>query len=219
MNRIYTPEHKAFIEENYPGRTAHELVKMFNSHFGTQISEHKIISTAYRYGYKNGRDTTIRRGVRVSPETEFKKGQTPWNKGLKCVNGSGGVATQFKKGQRPHTYRPVGSERVTVDGYTEIKVADPKTWKQKQRMIWEQANGPIPKGYKVIFADGDRANFDIENLLLISSAQLAVMNARKLITEDPELTKTGAIIAELHLSIYKRKKQKQKRIEGETNAD
>lgn len=34
------------------------------------------------------------------------------------------------------------------------------------RVIWEEAHGPVPEGYEVWFVDGDRTNFDLENLEL-----------------------------------------------------
>jgi len=55
----------------------------------------------------------------------FKKGHSSWNKG-KYMRVS--PCTEFKKGCMPHNYKPVGSERITKDGYRERKVADPKKW-------------------------------------------------------------------------------------------
>ena len=63
--------------------------------------------------------------------------------------------TTFKKGNRPHNYRPVGSERITVDGFVEIKVADPNKWDLKSRVIYQEKYGKIPKGYKIIYLDGN----------------------------------------------------------------
>lgn len=37
-----------------------------------------------------------------------------------------------------------------------------------QRAIWEKYNGRIPKGYFVIFIDGNKENLDISNLEIIS---------------------------------------------------
>ena len=35
-------------------------------------------------------------------------------------------------------------------------------------MIWEEANGPVEKGYNVQFKDGNRLNVSLDNLYLIS---------------------------------------------------
>ena len=67
----------------------------------------------------------------------------------------------------------------------------------KSRYVYEQAYGTIPKGHKVIFADGNNRNFDLDNLVLVSNAEELIMNKRKLMKEDASLTKTGALIAKV----------------------
>ena len=102
----------------------------------------------------------------------FKKGSVPPNKGKKM---SPEVyekvkETMFKKGNSPVNHREVGSERINVDGYIEIKVAEPNRWKLKHRIIWEQVNGEIPKGYNVQFKNHNPQDCRIENLYLICRA-------------------------------------------------
>ena len=110
----------------------------------------------------------------------FKKGSVPPNKGKKM---SPEVyekvkETMFKKGNSPVNHREVGSERINVDGYIEIKVAEPNRWKLKHRIIWEQVNGEIPKGYNVQFKNHNRQDCRIENLYLICRAdQIAKENS------------------------------------------
>lgn len=104
---------------------------------------------------------------------QFASGHTPANKGkkmspelyAKCA------PTMFKKGNTPKNHREVGSERVNKDGYIEVKVAEPNKWRCKHRIIWEEANGPIERGYNVQFKDGNPQNISLENLYLISRAQ------------------------------------------------
>lgn len=104
---------------------------------------------------------------------QFTSGHTPANKGkmmspelyAKCA------PTMFKKGNTPKNHREVGSERVGKDGYLWVKVAEPNKWRCKHRIIWEEANGPIERGYNVQFKDGNPQNISLENLYLISRAQ------------------------------------------------
>ena len=103
----------------------------------------------------------------------FKKGSLPPNKGKKM---SPEVyekvkETMFKKGNSPVNHREVGSERINVDGYIEIKVAEPNRWRLKHRIIWEQINGEIPKGYNVQFKNHNTQDCRIENLYIISKAE------------------------------------------------
>ena len=95
----------------------------------------------------------------------YKKGEAPWNKG-KYMRVS--IATEFTKGNKPHNYRPVGSERITVDGYKEKKIADPNKWKGMHILLWEEVNGPVPPRHKVVFKDNNKLNISIDNLLCLS---------------------------------------------------
>ena len=78
--------------------------------------------------------------------------------------------TMFKKGNKPANHKPVGSERVNIYGYVEVKVAEPNKWRQKHRILWEQTNGPIPPGYILRFRNGNRQDITLGNLYLISRA-------------------------------------------------
>jgi hypothetical protein len=179
------------------------MAEMFNERFGTNLPATTILSLTFRNGLKNERDCRFNKGYEP---TQFKKGLTPWNKGKKGVN-FGGKQTQFKAGNLPRNYKPVGTQRTNAGGYVEIKIADPKTWKPKHIIVWEATNGPVPKGNVVLFADGNQQNVTLENLLLISRSKLAVMNRRGLMSGDPELTKTGVVIADIYLKIGERKRK------------
>lgn len=204
MNRKYTAEHIEFIDANIKGRRHREMAAMFNEHFGTNFPASAILSLTYRHGLKNEIDCRFNKG---HEPTQFRKGMTPWNKGKKGV-ACGGEETQFEKGHKPWNYKPVGTERINGDGYIDVKIADPRTWKGKHIIIWEEANGPVPEGHVVIFADRDKLNVVLDNLLLVSRKELAVMNKRGLIANSAEMTKTGLAIADIYLKIGERKKRK-----------
>lgn len=208
MNRIYTDEHKQFIREHVIGKQFSELTEMLNSHFGTNFKVSAIKSLVYRMGLGNGLN-----GVNLSKAGEayrFKKGHIPWNKG-KPKSWIGGEETQFKKGHKPHNWVPIGTERVSKDGYIEVKIQEgqfQKNWRGKHILIWEQHNGPVPEGHAIIFGDGDKRNFDINNLICVSRKQLVRLNQYGLIHKDAELTRTGIIIADLIAKISEKSKEK-----------
>lgn len=184
MNRHkYTPEQRVFLKECVPGHSHKEITTAFNLKFKTNLKASQITGFI-----KNNKLNTGRTGF-------FPKGHIPHNKGKK---GAGGwEPTCFKKGRVPHNHLPIGTELVRNDGYLWVKIAEPRKWKQKHKIIWEKENGVIPRDHVIIFADGDRLNICIENLLLASRREMLVMNQKKLITKNKELTKTGLLVASL----------------------
>jgi hypothetical protein len=131
----------------------------------------------------------------------------PFNKGMKGHCAPGSEKGWFKKGNIPTKYRPVGSERIIFNGYVQVKIADPKKWKSKHAVIWEKANGEIPKGSVVIFADGNKRNFKLSNLLCVTRNELYQMNRLGMISPDAELTKAGKTIAAIYIQGSRLKRQ------------
>jgi len=50
-------------------------------------------------------------------------------------------------------------------------------WTTLHRILWEDARGPIPKGLKLRFKDGDKLNVELGNLELISHGDLLRRNS------------------------------------------
>lgn len=188
----YSSEQKEFIAKNVKGINSYELTDIFNKHFNLNLKPSQIRGYINNHKLKN------------HVNTRFKKGNIPFNKGKKGLS-NGGKETQFKKGNKPANWVPIGTERVNGDGYIDVKVQDGKlykNWKSKHIILWEKHHGQsIPKGHVVIFGDGNKGNLNIDNLILVSRAQLAILNKYGLIQNDVNLTKTGLIIADLHSKI------------------
>ena len=115
-------------------------------------------------------------------ESQFSQGHTPWNKGMKGLD-IGGKETQFKKGHVPHNHKSVASERIDEDGYTYIKIADPRKWVLKHRHIYEQHHGKLEPHMIVTFRDRNISNFEIENLEAITKVENMQRNT---ITKYPQ---------------------------------
>ena len=179
----WADEEKEYLASIVKGKTYKELVTLMNEKFDYEFSSQQIEGALRRYNLKTGNTG------------QFKKYKEPWNKGLKGYIGAN--KTSFKKGTIPPNYKSVGSERVTRDGYTEVKIKDPNKWELKHRHIYKKHYGEIPSGYNVIFADKNISNFDIDNLILVSKAEMLMLNREKLIFEDKELTKAGVNIVKL----------------------
>jgi hypothetical protein len=133
--------------------------------------------------------------------SRFQSGMTPWNKGMKGLNHEGSKATQFKKGEMrgaaQHNYVPIGTLRVSKDGYLERKYTDDPTlaptrrWVAVHRQVWEQTHGAIPKGHIVAFRPGMKTTqleeITPDRLECISRAENARRNHPR--SKSPELAK------------------------------
>lgn len=200
--RKWTEEEIEFLRVNYPIYDRNELLAKFNEHFSEPITQSSLKATLGRYKIFSGRT-----GL-------WQKGHTSWNKGLKWddylspESQASCRRTQFNKertmNNANHNEVPVGTER-EYDGYVYIRqeVRNEKSkayrwWKLKHHIIWEEANGPIPKDHVVIFADGDTHNFDLDNLILIKRCELAVINKVGLYYKgNGDATKCGVTLAKL----------------------
>ncbi|MCH5138926.1 HNH endonuclease [Clostridiaceae bacterium UIB06] len=190
---IWSDEEKEYLKEITPGRHYKEIQELMKEMFNLDLTMNQIKGAIGRYKLNTGFTG------------QYNKGHVPANKGMKGICAEGCEKTWFKKGQKPVNHKPVESERVNVDGYVEIKVEEPNKWRLKHQVVWEEHNGPIPKGHAVIFGDGNPLNLDINNLILVSRKQLLILNRNKLIQKDADLTRTAVIIADLYQKISERK--------------
>jgi hypothetical protein len=206
--RKYLPHHIRFLRGIVKGRSYAEIAGLFNREFGFAISVTAMSALLKKYNLKNGWDG------------RFKPGNAPYNKGRKGYCPPGCEKGWFKPGDKPFNTMPLGSERITKDGYVEVKYSEdggsPKNrWKGKQVFIWEKANGPVPKSCAVIFADGNNRNFKLKNLILVSRRELVILNhARMLESKNPDITKISTSIAKVKALIADRKRGTLKRRGG-----
>lgn len=111
----------------------------------------------------------------------FEHGFVPWNKGHSFDSGGRSHETRFKPGRRPHTWRPIGHERVTRDGYCERKMTDTGVTRVDfvglHIMLWREHHGDIPDGCAVVFRNNDKTDIRIDNLDCITRAELMRRNS------------------------------------------
>ena len=187
--RPWTEAERAELIRRYPD----ELTSAIAADMGR--TEQQVYYAAHKIGLKKSPEflaspasTQFRTG---HAPTQFKPGLVPWNKGLPGSTGThpNTVRTQFKPGRRPeeaHNYRPVGSVRLTRDGYLERKVSDDpgvypaRRWIAVHRLVWEAENGPVPKGCVVVFRPGMRTTdpdlITIDRIEMITRAENMARN-------------------------------------------
>jgi hypothetical protein len=219
----YTPEQIRFVKDNITRHTYAEMRDLFNRRFGLSITggqmkgildNHKI-----RSGLRLGRFQPVYTPDQIQFLRDNIAGRTHaemtdmFNRrfGLSITMGQmKDMLVKRKIRNGLHLY-PVGAER-TTNYYVEVKTADHQAgWELKHHLIWEQANGPIPDGHVVIFSDGNRFNFDLDNLLLVTASERTVMNHLGLIYKDKDATKAGKAVARLIMAIHEREREIGKR--------
>jgi hypothetical protein len=150
----YGPEEDAIIRALFPDNHARDIAALIDR------SEASVDNRAFKLGVRKSN------GYKVSKGGRFLPGHSPHNAGRRGVTGvqEGCRATQFKPGRPAHearNYQPIGSLRVTKDGYLERKVTDDhpvptRRWTAVHRLVWEEVNGPVPPGHIVVFKPGCR---------------------------------------------------------------
>lgn len=190
--RPWTRKEETVLRKRYP----HERTETIAADLGRPIGP--VYEHAARLGLKKsakflaspaaGR-TNGRQGI----GTRFEKGHVPANKGLRRPGWAPGrmAETQFKKG-RPasaaRNYVPIGTEKYDVKRKTIVrKITDDPAlfpaarWKPVHVLIWEAANGPVPKGHIVRFKTGMKTlvskDITLDRLELVTLAENMKLNS------------------------------------------
>lgn len=160
--QLLTWSQARFVVETYPNSTAKGTAEALNRRFGTAFEVGQIVNWI---SDRNRRHPTSR----------------------KLHAGGDGKFTKGHNGYPVHNRAEIGEirpNRMTRGGWQMmIKVAQqhPYTghrgWMKPLKLHnWEQARGPVPKGHAVLLIDGDWRHCDVDNLALVTRAELARLN-------------------------------------------
>ncbi len=148
-----------------------------------------------------------RKGWMTGRTGRYAKGSIPPNKGKRMPFNANSARTQFKSGNLPHNTKYLGHERISKDGYVEISVDLPnphtgfeRSYVLKHRHLWEQKNGPLPKGMALKCLDGNRSNTSPTNWEPIPRAMLPYLGSHRGIDYDaaaPELRPSILLVAKV----------------------
>jgi hypothetical protein len=187
--RVFTEADKQLLRERYADTPTPELAKQLGITLTAcwQLARRLNLHKSKQFIADTARDRTMRPG-HGGLLTRFQPGLQPWNKGRKLGakwSTPGMRRTQFKKGQRPMKWRPIGSTRINADGYMERKVADIshdqpywwKCWRMEHVLVWEKKHRrKVPKGRVIVFKDGNKRNLKPSNLQCITRQELVHRN-------------------------------------------
>ncbi len=199
----YTEEQANFLKEYTPGHHYKEILEEYNRVF----PESPITLTKLRSYLKNYK-------IKTGFTGRFEKGNTPYTRGKKQVEFMDSEQIErskkgrFKTGNIPRNHKPVGTISMrSSEGRTFIKIAEPNNWILYARYVWEQHNGAIPPGYKILHINGISTDDRIENLKLISKAELNALNKLRLsVKGNSDINEACLNLAKLKLKISKVKK-------------
>ncbi len=210
----WTPKEDRRIIELYPNCNTKELAKELGRSYKT------VLNRAYFLGVKKSKAFLQKQGEKLKASGKahrFKKGHTPMTKGKKQTEYMTPEAiartakTRFKKGHKSHNALRDWQETERKDSkgrpYIFIKVPGIRKAVLKHHWLWEKHTGKkVPKGYNVVFKDGNTLNVTIENLECISNAGL--MSRNTLHNYPKEIKEIIQLKGAVQRQINKTKKQK-----------
>lgn len=223
---IFTQEQDNFIKSNFNKYSTNELLSKFNKKFNTNITWSSIRSRKNKIGAVNKINVKPLFSISKEEQTylldnyKYKSIQELTNLFNKRFN-KGLSTTQIQHlkkklgitNGRGNRQKPLFSERTDGDGYIILKVRDKqhkgydKNYILKSHYIWEKHYGKIPKGYNLIYLDGNKKNCCIENLALVKNSELVYINHNMKLSKHKDINETSLLIAKLMEKTKEKAKQ------------
>ena len=196
-----------------------ELRRLYSDHSASEIASvlgmtiKRVQNKAHSLGLRKSPEwiAACTRKLMADPKhparaSRFKKGLVPHNKGKPHPSTGRAIETQFKPGNVPHTWNQIGHDRETKEGYLQRKVSDTgvkrRDYAAIHHLVWRMHGCSIPPGHALAFRDGDKRNFDINNLELITRAELMARNTVHRLPK--EVARAVQLVGALRRQINKR---------------
>lgn len=183
--RLWSAADDALLRRRYPDEATVALARTLRRSPRAVYARAKLFGIGKSAAYLASPEACrLRRGDNIGAPFRFPPGHVPANKGMRRPGyGPGRMKqTQFRKGNAPHTWVPIGTEVLDDEGYRKRKIADDRSrpsrfnWKYVHVLIWESAHGPVPTGHCLTFRNGDKADIRLDNLVLITRRQNMARN-------------------------------------------
>lgn len=203
----WTDDQIAALRRLYPTHAAREIAEQIG------VATKQVYSKAHALGLNKPGDWMAERSRRIMADPNhpgrrawFAPGHIPANKGKPHPAKGRAVETQFKRGMVPHNWRAIGTDRISKEGYLQRKVADTGTTRRDyvpvHHLVWRMHGRTIPPQHALVFRDGDKRNFDINNLELVHRAEL--MRRNTVHRHGPEVARAYQLIGAVRRQINRR---------------
>ena len=217
--RLWSDAEIAILKARYPDEPTPAIARLLKRTVSAVYGRAQLLGLKKSAAYLAGPHACrLRRGgEHVGKAYWYPKGHVPANKGLRRPGWAPGRMreTQFRKGVRQgvaeRVYKPVGTERVSRDGYLERKVNEDlpfqRRWRAVHLLVWEAAHGPVPKGHAIAFRNGDKRDIRLGNLECITRRELM---ARNTVHNLPKpLAETIQLLGALKRQLKRKAREKQ----------
>jgi hypothetical protein len=109
--------------------------------------------------------------------------------------------------------RPIGFEVIERSGYISIKTNRKskirrEQWRFKHVLLWEEKNGPVPKGHRLKCIDGNKTNTDPSNWECVPNGVLSRLNKRGFNDAPFALKPTIMAVAKLEHALSEGKRRR-----------
>ena len=181
--RLWTDEESDWLRNNIAELSYKELTKAFNKRFERNLTLSAIGHKCARLGIDHGKKHKFEKGKHNPCSPTLPIGAEVISAGKVYVKVSDAPLSGGKLAS--------GRSRLGEGG----------NFVQKNRYIYEQHHGPIPKGYMIVSLVNDRNNFEPQNLYATTRAVNMMMCQNKWYTESRENTLTAIKYCELQFAL------------------
>lgn len=216
----YLAHHIKYVRRIAKGKNNRTITEMFNNKFDTNVSVESIKNMIHRnkikqrplFLYTDEMEQWMADNV---PGRHFKEAAALFNMQFNTEKSADELRFKcrrlgLKNGMKNDECRlPLGSTAI-FNRTIYIKIGNEGKycyrhgkWKVKSRYVWEQAHGAIPKGYVVFHLDGNKSNFELDNLEIATSIELQMLSKYELSSNNKEQVKTVLAIIRHRRAIYR----------------
>lgn len=184
----WTDEQIEFLKENYQKIGDTEMADIF------ELKWHKAKGWTKKHIEKKRRYLKLKRNKQELESIRERNRQ----------KGDWRISAKYARSLRiTHPIAELNERRVwfRVDGSPIAVIKTVNGMEHLHRYLWEKHKGKVPKGMNVVIIDDNRLDFTIEDLVLMTDAELATHNSKR--RTPPELRETMKLIKNINRKIYK----------------